>query len=797
MKFYKKIIASILAVTIFLPGVIISNNNVFAAGDWDCKIGVSPFIKQYPNWCWVTSGQMMLREYLIKQGKLKDTESIYDKYGSKCIDIINKYTGKSKTKTIAEFDSLFKSFWNAYGISGTKEEFASTFNSEGINKETAFLVYLCSDRLSESGEGLFYAGDTFVDVVLEAADLKDVRCYTTDSFDITKVIYSGENNDKANIESLSDSISWKMGFIYFAINQCDSAVVSRSGGMTGGGHYTVINGINNGNKLYVNDPSDTNELTKNLDYLNDKHNFYFIGKDSIFDDSIEKGNVTSIFCQNSGNLKKDDEVYVALNSTKDKLYLQDSTNNVYYEFYAIKQSRDNQMQLQQPFSIVDRLKTGSSFGDASEDKYLNIYIMVVPSNPDFTNLSDLKNLKFVDSKPSSDYALISHKVGNNVYYNLSGGEFGSYNNEFVDKQDIEGYVKYNHISGCILSEKFNPKKDGYVFKGWLEESTNRLHGPNTSIEDLCDYKLRAVWEPGSGGSSNSGSSNSGGGSSTGDIGDSTNSGSGSSGGGSSSGSSGSANNLNNNSIGDNSQANSSVSSTNFPVLIKYSYHQSDAKPISAEQAISLALNNSKDIPSLTKVDEKNNKAIIFETNKYNEKGEKENLAKWTVELDKLNKEFATSYDEKKVLEAKQSLTAEEQTKLVEINNTISKFNFKLQVTIPTVESATSIPQKAKESLKSKDAIVVDFLENGIFPGQMKVDLKLGKDKANKKYMVYYLLPADEKNSKSIVQLLSKEITVNNEGYVRFVADRGADYIFIPVTDENLASADTFTELLRN
>ena len=43
----------------------------------------------------------------------------------------------------------------------------------------------------------------------------------------------------------------------------------------------------------------------------------------------------------------------------------------------------------------------------------------------------------------------------------------------------------------------------------------------------------------------------------------------------------------------------------------------------------------------------------------------------------------------------------------------------------------------------------------------------------------------------------KEITVNNEGYVRFVADRGADYIFIPVTDENLASADTFTELLRN
>ena len=480
---------------------------------------------------------------------------------------------------------------------------------------------------------------------------------------------------------------------------------------------------------------------------------------------------------------------------------------MYYEFYAIKQSRDNQMQLQQPFSIVDRLKTGSSFGDASENKYLNIYIMVVPGNPDFTNLSDLKNLKFVDSKPSSDYALISHKVGNNVYYNLSGGEFDVYNNDYANTQDIETYIRYNHSDLRILSEKFNPKKDGYVFKGWLEESTNRLHGPNASIDDLCDNKLVAVWEPGSGGSSNSGSSNSGGGSSSGSSGGSSSSGGGSSsgssggssssGGGSSSGSSGSANNLNNNSIGDNSQANSSVNSTKFPILTQYSYHQAETKPISAEQAISLALNNSKDIPSLTKVDEKNNKAIVFETNKYNEKGEKENLAKWTIELDKLNKEFATSYDEKKMLESEQSLTAEEQTKLAEINKTISKFNFKLQVTIPTVESATSIPQKAKEALKSKNAIVVDFLENGIFPGQMKVDLRLGKDKANKKYMVYYLLPADEKNSRSIVQLLSKEITVNNEGDVRFVADRGADYIFIPVTDENLASADTFTELLRN
>ena len=59
------------------------------------------------------------------------------------------------------------------------------------------------------------------------------------------------------------------------------------------------------------------------------------------------------------------------------------------------------------------------------------------------------------------------------------------------------------------------------------------------------------------------------------------------------------------------------------------------------------------------------------------------------------------------------------------------------------------------------------------------------------------MTTDEKNSKSIVQLLNKEIIVDNEGYVRFVADRGADYIFIPVTEENLANVDKFTELLEN
>ena len=94
-------------------------------------------------------------------------------------------------------------------------------------------------------------------------------------------------------------------------------------------------------------------------------------------------------------------------------------------------------------------------------------------------------------------------------------------------------------------------------------------------------------------------------------------------------------------------------------------------------------------------------------------------------------------------------------------------------------------------MKGKNALVIDFAENGTYPGESVVDLNVGKDSANKKYMVYII--TTDKNGKKNAQCLTTDLTVNGAGYARFRSSYGATYVFVPNTPENVAAKDTLAQ----
>ena len=228
---------------------------------------------------------------------------------------------------------------------------------------------------------------------------------------------------------------------------------------------------------------------------------------------------------------------------------------------------------------------------------------------------------------------------------------------------------------------------------------------------------------------------------------------------------------------------------NIVNLVTYEYNADSVNAISAKEAIKSYLPKDVDLTNV-----KDNKTIIFKTNKYDMNNNKENLAVWTFEIANLNKDFVGAYTQLQNYEEKTgTLNEEEKGKLQELNKKIAGYNFKLNVKNTSVEDS-AVPDKIKEMFKGKNSILVDFSEGGNFPGEATVDVNFGKDKANQEYIVYYL---NIVNGKKVVKLLGTDVKVANNGYIRFKLDHGADYIFLPKTADNLANAQQITMLIEN
>ena len=364
-------------------------------------------------------------------------------------------------------------------------------------------------------------------------------------------------------------------------------------------------------------------------------------------------------------------------------------------------------------------------------------------------------------------------------------------------------------------------KLGYEFVMWSNDpnGNGEIYSVGQEIKLSDDLNLYAIWfkiednkgdtgfEMGgdTGGSGSSGSSGSSGGSSS-------SSGSGSSG--SSDGSSSSSSSAPRSAVEE-----LVATATNAPVLVTYEYKADETNPISAVQAIK---NYIKPAVNLTKVvetgkanektdkkiDNKDNGAIVFKTNIYKKDSNnqdiastKENQAVWTFELSKLDKDFAEKYEKAEELDKKvqtNQATQEDKVALAQVNTELKDYNFKLNVAMPKFENVgkdnSILLNKATEVLKdekSREGVkLVDFISNGKYPGEAVVDLNIGKDSANKQYIVYYVY-IDPKTGKTTVMLIKQNdkpfvVTSNKDGYVRFRSDRGAGYILLPNTNENMA-----------
>lgn len=430
------------------------------------------------------------------------------------------------------------------------------------------------------------------------------------------------------------------------------------------------------------------------------------------------------------------------------------------------------------------------------------------------------------SKSDINNYLKLYAVWNQIYYYENAGRNDRYTNS--------SSLKILNLSEFGQGDDGRPyfENPGYDFVVWCDDINGEYYSPGDTIEFKSDDDLHlyAIWSQVSSNtpsedSSNQGSSgsfvvNTGSSSSSGSSGSSgSSSSSESSGSSSSSGSSGSSGSSNSSSP--KSAVEELISTaTKAPVLVTYEYKADETKPISAVQAIKNYIKPAVDLKKVVeieksnektdkKVENKDNGAIVFKTNIYKKDSKnqdiistKENQAVWTFELSKLDKDFAEKYEKAETLEKKVQInqaTEEDKKALAQVNTELNNYNFKLNVTMPKFEDAgkdTSILlSKATEVLKdqkSREGVkLVDFISNGKYPGEAVVDLNIGKDSANKQYLVYYVY-IDPKTGKTMSMLIKQNdkpfvVTSNKDGYVRFRSDKGAGYILIPNTSENMAN----------
>lgn len=256
------------------------------AGQLDKIIEVKA-IKQLPNWCWIDSAHMMLRQYLEDNGKLSEGESIYEKYGDKCITEANNYymiTGENFTKSKDEFDQLYKkifiektlSLGVALGNSPTEQQkkqvkslqsIRDNLNDNKTDKDAAFLVYLSSEKLNSSSyRDVFTVHDgnaiqAAVSIVLRAAGMGNENCY------IAQFCAIGASN--------ADNADYKLGILDYSLNR-NSVVASGTGKVKAGGHFKIINGIKD-DKVCVQETGGgavSEEVAKT--YLSTQEEFIFI-----------------------------------------------------------------------------------------------------------------------------------------------------------------------------------------------------------------------------------------------------------------------------------------------------------------------------------------------------------------------------------------------------------------------------------------------------------------------------------------------------------------------------------------
>ncbi len=319
MKNYlKKISSVILAFAMLMPALKIIEQQAFA-GDFDTSMAVSLKINQLPSWCWITSGQMMLRTKLKKAGKLGDDEYINEKYGELCIEEVNKYYKKKvdqeqesgegtywwNLKSLEEFEELYENkFLDKYKVPSVDQQ------TSDINKETAFLVYLCSDRFYRpnanpnnmlSEDSLFSNGGDeeigfVINNVLKAVGLDDV-CY-----------FYGSTN--LNVESFRTTVTVE------AVKN-DSPVVAGNNG-----HYKVLLGISN-NKVLVQETGGQDIQYEDSTYLKGQNGLFFISKPITkdFEQPIYKIELDKNLDDDKAKYSKGDIIKLAVNTNKQRIKL--------------------------------------------------------------------------------------------------------------------------------------------------------------------------------------------------------------------------------------------------------------------------------------------------------------------------------------------------------------------------------------------------------------------------------------------------------------------------------------------
>ncbi len=237
----------------------------------------------------------------------------------------------------------------------------------------------------------------------------------------------------------------------------------------------------------------------------------------------------------------------------------------------------------------------------------------------------------------------------------------------------------------------------------------------------------------------------------------------------------------------NQTPNSPIQKQTVPVIQTFEFEATRTSSVNAVEAFKEFIEN--DV-ILTNISDTENKALVFNTNKIDDQGQKHNLATWHFEMNKLNKDFVTKAREIITIQEKANAhqtNEAENTRLAQLKKDIDIYNFKLSVKQSSAEENTTLFEAAKQKLAGHNATVIDFTENKIFPGEAVVSVNFGKDKSNKEYIVVYVYK-DEKTGFIVTKILSENCKVEANGYVNFRASHGANYVFLEKSDDNLKIA---------
>ena len=297
-----KVLSGVLAFGIGISAVAIlpSAQVVAAPTSFDCKVETTP-IKQLPAWCWITSAQMTLRSYLEDCGKLSKTEYIHEKYGEECLEATYSVLGVSKS--MDEFEELY-------------EAKLSASQKNSTNKETAFLVYLCSDYLESLTPFVIgELGNVAIDVVLQAIKESDKQCYTITGCEVEQA-YARDMDGNVMLREVGTKTGWKIGLVFNAVKH-NSALLSYNGGNLGG-HYKCIVGLEK-NEVLVQETGGNAVGSRDLSYMSDQHILSFIGNKSL----DENFKIFHLGLDESGNIKriynKGERIYIAVTEEHDAL----------------------------------------------------------------------------------------------------------------------------------------------------------------------------------------------------------------------------------------------------------------------------------------------------------------------------------------------------------------------------------------------------------------------------------------------------------------------------------------------